>query len=190
VEQSDVLRYVLEVLEAQGLQYMLVGSLASGVFGEGRLTLDIDIVVELAPAQIEPLCQAFPAPDYCVSVKAAHDAVDRGGQFNVIHIPSGNKIDFMLARRDEWGRAQLARRREEIIIPGRPGFVASPEDVILGKMWYYREGEHEKHLRDIAAMLCVSGDQINREYIGDWSNRLGLTAVWQAVLKRLAGSTE
>ncbi|HEX4145053.1 MAG TPA: hypothetical protein VHY91_16220 [Pirellulales bacterium] len=36
MEQSDVLRYVLEVLEAQGLQYMLVGSLASGVFGEGR----------------------------------------------------------------------------------------------------------------------------------------------------------
>jgi len=185
VEQPDVLRYVLDVLEAQQLTYMLVGSLASGVFGEARLTLDIDIVIELPPAQIDAFCQAFPEPEYYVSAKAARDAVARGGQFNVIHIPSGNKIDFMIARRDEWGRTQVARRREELIIPGRSGFLASPEDVILGKMLYYREGEHEKHLRDVAAMLRISGDEIDREYVGDWSSRLGLTAVWQAVLTRV-----
>ena len=185
MEQPEVLRYVLDVLESQRITYMLVGSLASGVFGEGRLTLDIDIVIELAPAKIETLCEAFPDSEYYVSKKAAREAVDRGSQFNVIHIPSGNKIDFMIARRDEWGRTQLGRRREELIIPGRTGFLASPEDVILGKMLYYREGEHEKHLRDIASMLRISGDEIDREYIRDWSNRLELSAVWQAVLVRL-----
>src|SRR5437868_1368439 len=99
MEQPDLLKYALDVLDAQGVTYMLVGSLASGVFGEGRLTNDIDIVVDLRPQQVEPLCGAFPAPDFYVSVAAARDAVSRGGQFNVIHPASGNKIDFMIARR-------------------------------------------------------------------------------------------
>ena len=47
MEQADLLRRVVEVLEEQGVVYLLVGSLASGVYGEPRLTRDIDVVVEL-----------------------------------------------------------------------------------------------------------------------------------------------
>src|SRR5579859_485017 len=130
---------------------MLVGSMASGVYGEARLTLDIDIVVDLTVADAETLCRAFPEPEYYVNLPAAREAASRGGQFNVIHPTSGNKIDFMIARRDAWGRIQLARRRQERVLEDRIGYVASPEDVILGKLLYYQDGRHEKHLRDIAA---------------------------------------
>lgn len=85
MEQHELLQYVVEVLEAQHVSYMLVGSLASGVFGEPRLTQDIDVVVELAPEQIRPLCDAFPAPEFYVSISAARQAVGQGGQSNVIH---------------------------------------------------------------------------------------------------------
>lgn len=64
MEQHELLRYVVDVLEVQRVSYMLVGSLASGVFGEPRLTQDIDILVELAPDQIQALCDAFPAPEF------------------------------------------------------------------------------------------------------------------------------
>jgi hypothetical protein len=40
VDQAELLRRVIEVLEEQGITYMLVGSLASGVYGEPRLTLE------------------------------------------------------------------------------------------------------------------------------------------------------
>lgn len=185
MDQADVLRYALDVFDTQGLTYMVVGSLASGVFGEARLTNDIDIVVDLRSDQVEPLCRAYPAPEFYVSLPAARAAVARGGQFNVIHPTSGNKIDLMVARGDAWGREQVARRREEVILPDRRGYVASPEDVILAKMLYYREGQHEKHLRDIASMLRISGDQIDQQYIRDWASRLDLSDVWQAVLMRL-----
>jgi hypothetical protein len=187
VEQVDLLRQVVNILEEQEILYLLVGSLASGVYGEPRLTHDIDVVVELRPDQVARLCAAFPVPDYYVSEQAAREAVARGGQFNVIHPTSGNKIDFMIARQDAWGRSQISRRRREQILPGRPGYTAAPEDVIVGKLWYYREGGSEKHLRDIAAMLQVSGTEIDREYINHWTRQLGLTEAWQAVLDRLGG---
>lgn len=185
MEQADVLRYAIDVLESRGITYLLVGSFASGAYGEPRLTQDIDVVVEMRAADVNPLCAAFPSPEYYVSQQAASEAVARGGQFNVIHPASGNKIDFMMARRDAWGKEQLARRRRKLIFPDREAFAASPEDVILGKMWYYQEGGSEKHLRDIAGILQVSGDEVDRGYVAEWAERLNLTEIWQAIVKRL-----
>jgi hypothetical protein len=185
MQQADLLRRVVEVLEEQGVVYLLVGSLASGVYGEPRLTRDIDVVIELGTLQAARLCQAFPAPEYYVSEKAAQEAVATMGQFNVIHPASGNKIDFIIARRDAWGRSQISRRRREQILPGRDGYTAAPEDVILGKLWYHQEGGSEKHLRDIAAMLQVSGDEIDTAYIDHWARQLGFTETWQALLNRV-----
>jgi hypothetical protein len=187
LNQAELLERVIEILESQQLTYMLVGSFASAAYGEPRLTHDIDIVIELGLDAVGPLCGAFPAAEFYVSVPAAREAVERRGQFNVIHPASGNKIDFMIARNDAWGRSQLARRGRKPILPGRQAFVATPEDVILGKLWYYHEGGSEKHLRDIAAMLRVSGDEIEKEYVAHWARQLGLTEDWQAVLDRLCG---
>ena len=187
MEQAEVLCRVVDILEQQGIVYMLAGSLASGVYGEPRSTLDIDIVIDLKPNQVARLCDAFPASEYYVSEPAACEAVARGGQFNVIHPSSGTKIDFMIARRDAWGRSQLSRRRREQILPGRPGYTAAPEDVIIAKLWYYQDGGSEKHLRDIAAMLRMSGDEIDKAYIEHWVGELGFTQEWQTVLDRLRG---
>ena len=52
-------------------------------------------------------------------------------------------------------------------------------------MIYYREGQSEKHLRDIAGMLQISGEKIDRAYISQWAETLGLQEVWQAVLRRV-----
>ena len=190
MEQIDLLRHVSRALDALSVEYMVVGSLASMAYGEPRLTRDIDIVAILRSNQVDAFCEVFPDSDYYVSREAAHDAVRRRSQFNVIHSASGNKIDLIIARDDAWGRMQLARRRKVILALGLTVFTAAPEDIILGKMIYYQEGQHEKHLRDITAMLRISSAEIDREYIRDWSNRLGLNDVWQAVLSRAGDATE
>ncbi len=188
MDQADLLRHTIAVLEAQKLAYMVVGSFASTMYGEPRLTHDIDIVVQLGLDAADGLCGAFPAPEFYVSTSAAREAVRMRGQFNVIHPASGNKIDFMIARDDPWGRSQLARRGPRPMLPEREVFVAAPEDVIVSKLRYYQEGGSEKHLRDIAAMLQVSGEEIDQEYISHWAQELGLTREWQVVVDRLRGS--
>lgn len=186
MEQPELLRYAFDALERQGVPYMLVGSLASMLYGEPRMTRDIDFVVDLPVSRVEALCAEFPSPEFYVSLPAARHAAAQGGQFNVIHPSSGNKIDLMIARRDAWGRTQLARRLRKEVLQGTTGFVASPEDVILAKLWYYQDGGSDKHLRDIAAMLQISGTEIDRNYIEQWAAQLGLVEPWRAVVERVA----
>ena len=186
MEQLDLLRYVVETLEQLTLRYAVVGSFASGAYGEPRFTQDIDIVFELPASQITGFCQRFAGPEFYLSEAAVRQAVQRHGQFNVIHPSSGNKIDFILNRQDAWGRSQITRRQAVELFPDRCGFLASPEDVILGKMIYYREGGSEKHLRDIAGILRIRGAAVDREYIGDFARQLGLREIWDAILSRLA----
>ena len=56
---------------------------------------------------------------------------------------------------------------------------------MLGKLQYYHEGASDKHLRDIVAMLDISGGLIDREYIQRWAIELNVTEEWRAVLDRL-----
>jgi hypothetical protein len=66
--------------------------------------------------------------------------------------------------------------------PDQNAQVAAPEDVILGKLVYYRDGGSEKHLRDIAGMLRLSGEMIDRTYLDEFARRLGVVDMWEAVL--------
>ncbi len=63
--------------------------------------------------------------------------------------------------------------------------VACPEHVILKKMEYYKEGRHEKHLRDITGILKIQGDKIDREYLDLLAIRHGVHDIWQSILQRL-----
>ena len=56
-----------------------------------------------------------------------------------------------------------------------------PEYVIVRKLEYFREGGSEKHLRDIRAMLNVSGELLDRPALQDWITRRGVQAEWQKV---------
>src|SRR5262249_62341679 len=80
--------------EAEGIDYMVVGSFASAAFGEARFTNDIDIVARLDEARAVKLCAAFPKDEFYLSDRAALEAVRTRRQFNVIHPASGNKVDW------------------------------------------------------------------------------------------------
>lgn len=182
VDQTELLRYAVQNLERVRVRYAIVGSFASGVWGESRLTQDIDIVVDLKPSDVDSICAAFPDPEFYLSRPAAQEAVTRSGQFNVINPSSGNKIDFMVAGTTKWVLAQLDRSKQVPVFSDQSANVAAPEDVILGKLIYYREGGSEKHLRDIRGMLKFSGDTIDLEYMNTSSRHLGVRDMWEAIL--------
>jgi hypothetical protein len=64
VEQLDLLRFAIAAMEKLQIPYMVVGSFASGVYGEPRFTHDIDIVIAPTHQQLDSLCAAFPAEDF------------------------------------------------------------------------------------------------------------------------------
>ena len=185
MEHSELLRHVVSVLEHLGVPYFVTGSVATAYFGEPRFTNDIDVVADLPLDRAGEFCGAFPAGEYYVSLPAVREAIVRRDQFNVIHPSSGLKIDVILPKDTPFDRSRLSRRLRVQPKAGYEAWFGSPEDVIVKKMDFYREGGSEKHLRDIAGVLKIMGNRIDRQYISDWSTRLGLGAIWEAILGRI-----
>jgi hypothetical protein len=149
------------------------------------MTRDIDVVIELSGNQVTELCDAFPVAEFYVSPVAAKDAVEHRSQFNVIHPSSGNKVDFIVVGKSDWSAAQIRRRKKIQFDETTCGYVASPEDVILGKLLYLREGGSEKHVRDITGILKTRKDPLDLDYITSTATQLRLLDVWQSIVENL-----
>jgi hypothetical protein len=184
MEQSDLLRFVIEILERIGLRYFVTGSVATIFFGEPRFTNDIDIVVDLPPDKIPEFCAVFPAPEFYLSEEAVRRAVSRRGQFNIIQPSGGLKVDIMVPADSPFNRSRFARATRVRPEPGVVAIFSSAEDVILKKLEAYRDGGSEKHLRDITGVLRISGAHLNRAYIDQWADQLEVSEIWQEILKR------
>src|SRR5262249_9674361 len=78
----------------------IVGSMASMAYGEPRFTNDIDILADLAEEHVSVLEAEFPAPDFYLSLMVAREAIRTRRQFNIIHVPSGLKLDI-IQRKDK-----------------------------------------------------------------------------------------
>jgi len=187
MDQSELLGRTVSVLERLGLRYFVTGSMATIFFGEPRFTNDIDIVVDLPASRMQEFCAAFPSPDFYLSEETVRRAVSRRGQFNIIHPASGLKVDVMVPADSPFNRSRFLRAEKVRPSPDFDATFSSAEDVILKKMEAYREGGSEKHLRDIAGVLRISGASLDRDYIGDWADRMGTSEIWQEILKRSAG---
>jgi hypothetical protein len=173
-------------LEQIGVRYMITGSVAGMLYGEPRLTHDVDLVLELATdAQAEALVGAFPEQDfYCAPLEVVLIEARRAqrGHFNIIHHDTGFRADVYLAGRDALHQQALQHRRV-LQIEGAQMQVAPPEYVIVRKLEYYREGGSSKHLDDIRGMLRVSNEKIDRASLEEMISSRGLSAEWAAVVQ-------
>lgn len=187
MELYDLLAFVVQTFERLRIPYLVTGSVASMAYGEPRLTNDIDVVAGIREADISGLVTAFPAQEFYLSEEAVRDAIYREGQFNIIHPGSGLKVDVIVRKDTPFDRSRFARVRALRPAESYEAAFASVEDVIIKKLEYYREGGSEKHLRDIAGMLKISGQEIDRTYIADWADRLGLRDLWDMIQRRVEG---
>ena len=62
----DVHTRLLQPLNSTQIPYMVTGGLAAIIYGEPRLTNDVDVVLQLDPEDAERLLAVFPAPGYYV----------------------------------------------------------------------------------------------------------------------------
>ena len=181
----ELLKEVTKILENLKIPYFVTGSVASMLYGEPRLTNDIDIVAAVSEKHIADLVAAFPRDEFYIDADMIRQAIRQHGQFNIIHPSSGFKVDVIIRKDTLFDHDRFKRIRR--IAPGKSyqANFASPEDVIIKKMEYYREGGSEKHLRDITGILLISESEVDKNYISNWAKKLGLMEIWKAILKRL-----
>ena len=185
MEQSELMRLVVRAFESLNIPYMITGSHASTYYGEPRFTRDIDIVAEIQEGQVNDFVRFFTPNEYYCDKDMIKAEIKRRGQFNIIHAASGLKVHVILRKETPFSRVEFSRRKRSKVFSDQEANFATPEDVIIKKMAFYRDGGSEKHLRDITGILKISGDAVDRNYISEWAKRLELTDIWDAILKRL-----
>lgn len=171
----------IEPLERLALPYCITGSVAASVYGEPRLTADIDLVLLLKAGDIPALRAAFPESDFYVPPEETlrlETARRSRGMFNLVHHKSQFKADIYLAARDPLHAWALEHRRR-IDLSGSGAWIAPPEYVILRKLEFLREGGSDKHIRDIRFMLAATA--VDRAFLEREVARLGLAAQWKTL---------
>jgi len=170
-------------LNALGCRFMVTGSVAAMLYGEPRMTNDVDLILFLPSALIKKFVSIFPIEEfYCPPEEVVRIEADRrsDGHFNLVHHTTGFKADVYLVGHDSlclWG-LQGSRAFD---YAGDQIPVAPIEYVIVRKLEYYRAGGSQKHVRDIRAMIQISGSRINREILGEKISEMGLQKIWEEV---------
>lgn len=59
MSQPNLLKRIIEALDAAGIDYMITGSVASSLQGEPRLTHDLDLVAAIDTHQVDTLAKAL-----------------------------------------------------------------------------------------------------------------------------------
>lgn len=173
MDPGELLELVASRLRDLEIPFFVTGSMATIAYGEPRFTNDIDVVVQIRPHQIRAFVDAFATEEFYLAEETVTRAVEAKGSFNLIHPSSGLKVDFMLPEDNDFNRSRFERTK--LLSTGSADTFpfASPEDVILKKLEYFREGGSQKHLRDIKGVLEVT-DEIDRSYLRKWAGLLGL----------------
>lgn len=184
MSQQELLRKVVELLESNSIGYLLTGSVVSSLQGEPRASHDIDLVVELRTDQVDIIVEAFPQPDYYVTRSSALDAIRRRRMFNLLEVPTGNKVDFWILTEQPFDRSRFARRKRSEDL-GVPLWVSAPEDTILMKLaWAAASGGSDKQFGDALRVFEVQGSALDHAYLDDWAERLGVAELWRRLKKR------
>lgn len=135
----ETLREIVARLQAQGIEYMLVGSIAALAHGRSRSTQAFDVVIDATVAQLRRLLRSLPEDRFYASEDAAMESVRHQTQFNVIDMRTGWKADIIPKKRRTFSEVEF-ERRAELSVLGQLMQVASLEDTIIAKLEWAKMG--------------------------------------------------
>jgi len=162
----------LRRLNRSGLSYMVTGSMASNFWGIPRTTHDLDFVIQIPPRSVPDLVREF-AGDYYLDELSIRAAYQPPHQFNAIHLGSDLKVDFWLLKPVPFER-EMFNRRMRVVYHEEPAWCATAEDVLLHKLVWNRISPSDRQLGDVAGIVAVQGDRLDRDYLRKWAVELGL----------------
>ena len=174
----DVFQRIVLALDRAGIEYMLSGSFASAYYGAARSTQDIDLVIHGSPAQLTTFVNALPSNEYYADLDSALEAYRRKSMFNLIDLSTGWKIDLIVRKSRDYSLGEFARRTQ-VNLHGVGVFIATAEDAVISKLEWAKLGESPRQIEDVAAILRVRGDMLDRSYLENWISKLGLGDEWE-----------
>jgi hypothetical protein len=186
-DTERTLQEVVRIFEEIGIPYMVGGSVASSIHGIVRYTQDIDFVADVREEQIADLVAAM-QDDFYIDADMILDALQTRTSFNVIHLPTMVKADIFLRKSDAWTQEVWSRRLTRDVgeeAETRSIYVASPEDMVLQKLIWFRLGGGiaDRQWGDVTGILKVQAEALDYAYLHRWAAQLGLMELLEQALQ-------
>jgi hypothetical protein len=108
---------------------------------------------------------------------AALEAHKRQSLFKVIDLARGWKIDLIIRKSRAFSQEEF-RRRQRVDLQNLPLYVASAEDVVVAKLEWSKLAQSHRHIEDVAGILRVRWESLDRAYLAKWIVELGLEKEW------------
>lgn len=187
MSQQELLIGIARHLDERDIPYMITGSIASSLYGEPRLTHDIDVIVRITVEAAADMARVFPSPRYYLDDRdSIREMIDNHTMFNLIDTQTGDKIDFWILTDSPFDRSRFQRRRRMNLF-GSTVSVPTPEDVIMAKLsWAEQSGGSEKQFRDALRVYEVQHEHLDIAYCTAWTRELGVTALWDKMVSEAA----
>lgn len=156
---AALLARIARTLDKHAIPYMIIGGQAVLIYGEPRLTRDIDITLGLGPDRLDDLVNVVSE----LGLRPLVDPETFTRQTLVLPCEENDtlqRVDFILSLSD-YERAALQRTRTVTIV-NTPVRIASPEDVIIHKMVAGRPRDLEDVASIVAKIPALDADYLSR----------------------------
>ena len=178
IKDNEMLATVKDVadrLNDLGINYMVTGSVALGVYVPARTTFDVDIVVEMGSTDARRFEKKF-MNDYYVDASSIVRAEKDQSMFNIINNSTMVKVDCIVRKQDRF-EIEKFTRRQRAEIAGVEFWVSGKEDLILSKLKWAADTHSARQFEDIDRLLETGTDD---KFLSDNIKKMELQEVWEA----------
>ena len=158
---QKLLEQIARELSAQNIPYMIIGGQAILLYGEPRLTKDIDVTLGMGIDALDRIAQSVENLMFKMLVPEPEDFVKETMVLPTLHEESGIRVDFIFSFSAY--EHQAIQNANQVRIGSQNVFFASLEDVIILKIIAGRP----RDIEDIRSVILKNPD-FNLNYIEKW----------------------
>ncbi len=158
---SKLIGNIAEALDKNNIAYMIIGGQAVLIYGEPRLTKDIDITLGVGVEKLDKVISIAKDLKFDFLVENPDQFVKKNMVLPAIDRVSGFRIDFIFSFTDYEKKA--IERANVIIIGNKKVRFASVEDIVIHKLFAGRP----RDIEDLKNILRKSGG-VDYEYVINW----------------------
>jgi len=164
IKFSQYFKQSIRLIKAVKIDYLIIGGIAIGVWGEPRLTEDIDFIIFISKRDIREILNKARNLGFVFDEKSILGDVKNTGVFKIFY--NDYHLDFLIASTDL--EKSALKRRVGVKIFGEEVYVPSKEDLLLLKVIAGRE----KDLLDAKSIAIRQKGNLDKTYLETWAQKL------------------
>lgn len=173
----EAIKRAVSLLRRSGLRGSFGGGVAVIIWGQPRVTQDLDLVLEVDDDQIEPFLELARGDGYTTEEDPRE--LLEGGFLRLEAPESAAPVALDLLRADTPLHSQALDRSRTFELAGERIPVLAPEDLILLKLVAFRP----KDTFDLETVIAATRETLDLVYLRRWADRLQLRSRLETFLE-------